>query len=416
MLEDIKLESLMTPLLAWFVEHARVLPWREKPEPYRVWVSEIMLQQTRVEAVKPYFARFMERLPDVAALAKCPEDELLKLWEGLGYYNRVRNMQKAAQQVMELHGGKLPADYEELLKLKGIGNYTAGAVASIAYGIPAAAVDGNVLRILTRVSADDTDIMKQSFRTKAEQGISDVLGCLEVPNDLKKTLRDENVPGAVNQALMELGATVCLPNGAPLCQACPWQEICLAKKENKIAMLPVKTKAKARKIEKKTVLIIRDGDKVAIRKRPKKGLLAGLYELPNVEGELNQDEVISLIKEMNFSPIRIQKLQDARHIFSHIEWHMSGYAILVEESGVVDAAKKNKPQIMPVVSEDVPWENMAVTEEENIVQEEHKKKTDLIFVEACDAKERYAIPSAFAAYANYMNIKVGNERFKEEKV
>lgn len=163
MITDYNLQILIEPLLKWFAGHARVLPWREEPTPYRVWVSEIMLQQTRVEAVKPYFERFTKRLPDVKALAECPEDELLKLWEGLGYYNRVRNMQKAAIQVMEEHGGKLPADYEKLLKLKGIGSYTAGAIASIAYQIPVPAVDGNVFRILTRVAADDTDIMKPSF-------------------------------------------------------------------------------------------------------------------------------------------------------------------------------------------------------------------------------------------------------------
>ena len=169
MLKDYDLKQLVSPLLQWFLNHARVLPWREKPTPYRVWVSEIMLQQTRVEAVKPYFERFTTALPDAKALAVCPEDELLKLWEGLGYYNRVRNMQKAAVEVVENYGGQLPADYEKLLKLKGIGHYTAGAVASIAYGIPVPAVDGNVLRVLTRVSADDTDIMKQSFRNEMEK-------------------------------------------------------------------------------------------------------------------------------------------------------------------------------------------------------------------------------------------------------
>ena len=208
MITDYNLQILIEPLLNWFAGHARVLPWREEPTPYRVWVSEIMLQQTRVEAVKPYFERFTKRLPDVKALAECPEDELLKLWEGLGYYNRVRNMQKAAVQVMEEHGGKLPADYEKLLKLKGIGSYTAGAIASIAYQIPVPAVDGNVFRVLTRVAADDTDIMKPSFRTLLEK-------------ELREVMHEMETPGAFNQALMELGATVCVPNGAPLCKQCP---------------------------------------------------------------------------------------------------------------------------------------------------------------------------------------------------
>lgn len=239
MITDYNLQILIEPLLNWFAGHARVLPWREEPTPYRVWVSEIMLQQTRVEAVKPYFERFTKRLPDVEALAECPEDELLKLWEGLGYYNRVRNMQKAAIQVMEEHGGKLPADYEKLLKLKGIGSYTAGAIASIAYQIPVPAVDGNVFRILTRVAADDTDIMKPSFRTLLEK-------------ELREVMQGMEMPGAFNQALMELGATVCVPNGAPLCEQCPWNSLCLARKEGRIAELPVRTKAKARRIEKRS--------------------------------------------------------------------------------------------------------------------------------------------------------------------
>ena len=369
MITDFNLQILIEPLLHWFAGHARVLPWREEPTPYRVWVSEIMLQQTRVEAVKPYFERFTKRLPDVEALAECPEDELLKLWEGLGYYNRVRNMQKAAIQVMEEHGGKLPADYEELLKLKGIGSYTAGAIASIAYQIPVPAVDGNVFRILTRVAADDTDIMKPSFRTLLEK-------------ELREVMQGMEMPGAFNQALMELGATVCVPNGAPLCEQCPWNSLCLARKEERIAELPVKTKAKARRIEKRTVLVIRDNDKVAIRKRPEKGLLAGLYELPNVEGRYSQDEIVHLVKDMHLSPIRVQKLENAKHIFSHIEWQMEGYAVLVEEAGFDTVAEK-----------------MAAN--------------NLIFVDAEKSQENYAIPSAFAAYAKYMGIRLGNEKFLE---
>lgn len=381
MLETMELKELMPPLLEWFTSHARVLPWRELPTPYRVWVSEIMLQQTRVEAVKPYFERFTSALPDVFALADCPEDELLKLWEGLGYYNRVRNLQKAAVQVVEQYGGVIPAEYDELLKLKGIGHYTAGAVASIAYGRYVPAVDGNVLRILTRVTADDTDIMKQSFRTVVERALLAMMQELKIPDGLKRRLRDGNIPGALNQALMELGATVCVPNGAPFCGECPWESFCLAKKEGRIGELPVKSKAKARKIEARTVLILRDGDKVAIRKRPDRGLLAGLYELPNVEGRLSQEEVLGLVKQMGLEPVRIQRLASAKHIFSHIEWHMDGYAVFLE-GGLPQKGEHQQP---------------------------------FIFVEAEDAKERYAIPSAFAAYAGYMNILLGNERFEGEQ-
>lgn len=392
MLKDYDLEQLVSPLLQWFLNHARVLPWREEPTPYRVWVSEIMLQQTRVEAVKPYFERFTTALPDAKALAVCPEDELLKLWEGLGYYNRVRNMQKAAVEVVENYGGQLPADYEKLLKLKGIGHYTAGAIASIAYGIPVPAVDGNVLRVLTRVSADDTDIMKQSFRNQMEtlleklmHGSSDrneknVFSWMEDADDLRMQVYHQNLAGAFNQALMELGATVCVPNGAPLCEECPWKDLCEAKKQGLIGQIPVKSKAKPRKIEEKTVLILRDDDKVAIRKRPQKGLLAGLYELPNVEGSMGQEEVVSLVKQMGYAPIRIQPLGEAKHIFSHIEWHMTGYVIRVEE-----------PEMRQQV-------------------QSGSQKDDLLFVNAEDAKEKYAIPSAFAAYAKYMNIFLGNEK------
>lgn len=380
MLQDVKLETLAEPLLDWFTGHARVLPWREEPTPYWVWISEIMLQQTRVEAVKPYFERFTTALPDVAALAACPEDRLLKLWEGLGYYNRVRNLQKAAVQVMEDYGGVIPGEYDELLKLKGIGHYTAGAVASIAYGKYVPAVDGNVLRILTRVTADDTDIMKQSFRSEMERALLEAMQKLSISDKLTGRLRDKNIPGALNQAMMELGATVCVPNGAPLCGECPWQEVCLAKKENRTGEIPVKSRAKARKIEARTVLILRDGDKVAIKKRPKKGLLAGLYELPNVEGALAQEETLALVKQMGFAPVRIEKLAPAKHIFSHVEWHMGGYAVLLEGT--------DTEQISP--------------------------DGGLLFVEAEDAKERYAIPSAFAAYAGYMNIRLGNDRFAEE--
>lgn len=418
MISDFKLEQLVEPLLKWFAGNARVLPWRSEPTPYRVWVSEIMLQQTRVEAVKPYFQRFIEALPDVQALAECPEDVLLKLWEGLGYYNRVRNMQKAAIQVMEEHGGMIPADYEALLKLKGIGHYTAGAIASIAYGIPVSAVDGNVLRVLTRVTADDTDIMKQSFRAEVETALTKVMqqSLRTQIEESQRSAREQteipgwqnNAAGAFNQALMELGATVCLPNGAPLCEKCPWQESCRARQLGLIDQLPVKSRAKARRIEKRTVLIIRDDDKVAIRKRPDQGLLAGLYELPNVEGYLSAKQVISLVKEMHFEPIRIQELTEAKHIFSHIEWHMRGYVIRVEEVGLTERTLQTEEERE---KKSVKNKKEAASEDKNKRQMKQEKAPELIFVDAEDARERYAIPSAFAAYAEYMNIKLGNERF-----
>lgn len=377
-MNEFNLSLLTKPLLEWYETNKRTLPWRENVSPYRVWVSEIMLQQTRVEAVKPFFERFMKRLPDIGTLAECPEDELLKLWEGLGYYNRVKNMQKAAIQVMEQYGGELPADYEALLQLKGIGSYTAGAIASIAYRIPVPAVDGNVLRILTRVADDDTDIMKAAFRKQVEEQLLVYMQSDGFP---------QGQAGEFNQALMELGATVCVPNGAPNCEVCPWKKLCHARRKNRISELPVKTKAKERRIEKKTVLVIRDGDRVAIRKRPKKGLLAGLYELPNVEGHLTQEEALECVKKMSLSPLRIQKLPEAKHIFSHVEWQMQGYAILIED-----------PEQTNVDNPDCGG------------YKETREET-MIYVEAAASEQQYAIPAAFAAYAGYMGIKIGQERF-----
>ena len=363
------LAAIVEPLLEWYGRNARSLPWREEPAPYRVWVSEIMLQQTRVEAVKPYFARFLTELPDVPALASAPEQQLMKLWEGLGYYSRARNLQKAARVMVEQYGGTLPADYDALLKLPGIGPYTAGAVASIAYGIPVPAVDGNVLRVVMRLTAGWEDIADPAVKRAVERRMAEIL-----PKDR---------PGDFNQAMMELGATVCVPNGAPLCEECPWSKMCLARAQGRVMDFPVKSKAKARRIEERTVLVIRDGEKVAIRKRPKKGLLAGLYELPNLSGALSAEEVLSYVKEQQFAPLRIEKLADAKHIFSHIEWRMSGYAILVEEAGF--AAEKE------------PESGNGRTPEEKADGE-----GGLIFVDAWDARERYAIPSAFSAYAGYL--------------
>ena len=360
MLDTYDLSQLVEPLLAWYPSHARVLPWREEPTPYHVWVSEIMLQQTRVEAVKPFYARFMEALPDVQALAECETDRLLKLWEGLGYYNRVRNMQTAAQTIMSDYDGVIPADYEDLLKLKGIGHYTAAAISSIAFGHPAAAVDGNVLRIVMRAAEDDSDIAKQSVKTKVEAALRPII--------------PQGRAGMFTQAMMELGATVCVPNGEPLCGECPWQALCLAYAHGTTDRIPVKAKPKARRLEKKTVLVIRDGDRVLLQKRPDQGLLAGMYEFPYLEGYLSEKAVLDFVKEQGLSPIRIQKLPEAKHIFSHVEWRMRGYAVLVEES---------------------------------------QAESGFLFVEPSASEEHYAIPAAYAAYSRYMNIRIGQEKFLE---
>lgn len=371
-----ELKKINEPLLEWFDKNARVLPWREQPEPYRVWVSEIMLQQTRVEAVKPFFARFMEALPDVTALAECPEERLLKLWEGLGYYNRVRNMQIAAKTVVSEYDGRLPADYDALLHLKGIGSYTAGAIASIAFGIPVPAVDGNVLRVISRVLASEADITRQSVKKEMEEMLLESMPKARA--------------GAYNQALMELGALVCVPNGAAKCDVCPLANLCEARKKDIVMELPKKAPKKERRIEYRTVLIIKDGDRVAIDKRPPRGLLAGLYELPNEKNTLSQEEVLALLKERGLEPIRIKKLVQAKHIFSHVEWHMTGYAVLVDE---------------PAHSEGSTY----------VFKDADGRENSYLFIEPEKTQEQYPIPAAFAAYMEYLQIKLGQNKYKKEK-
>lgn len=345
------LNEIVNPLLVWYRENKRTLPWRDRNNAYYTWVSEIMLQQTRVEAVKPYFERFISELPDIPALAACPEKKLMKLWEGLGYYNRVRNMQQAAVTVTEEYHGKLPESFEQLLSLKGIGSYTAGAIASIAYGIPVPAVDGNVLRVISRITESREDIMKQSVRQKMEQELL--------------TIMPKDCPGDFNQALMELGAVVCVPNGPAKCESCPVSQFCLAFRNGTVQELPVKAPKKERRIEERTVLVIQDGERTAISRRPARGLLAGLYELPNVQGHLEPEEALRIVKEMHLDPLRIEPLEPAKHIFSHIEWRMIAYRIRVSS-----------------------------------LEKYHGRK--LIFVDKNQSEKQYAIPSAFGAYTRYM--------------
>ncbi|MEM1483951.1 A/G-specific adenine glycosylase [Oscillospiraceae bacterium PP1C4] len=317
-----ELAQITEPLLGWYAKNARILPWREDVTPYHVWVSEIMLQQTRVEAVKGYYLRFTSELPDIASLAGATEQQLLKLWEGLGYYNRVRNLQKAAQMVMERYGGELPASYEELLTLPGIGPYTAGAVASIAYGIPVPAVDGNVLRVISRLRASYADIADP----KVKRGVED---------DLRGSMPQGHA-GAFNQSLMELGATVCVPNGPPNCAVCPVHDLCEGRKLGIAIDLPVKTAKKPRRIEDRTVLLLVRDDMLAIRKRKDKGLLAGLWELPSLAGHLDNTNAIEVIRKWGLEPLRVEALGEAKHIFTHIEWQMTGLRVTVEESHAVD--------------------------------------------------------------------------------
>ena len=324
--------SIITPLLAWYDENKRILPWREDKDPYKIWVSEIMLQQTRVAAVMPYYERFLRALPDVGSLAAAEEEKLLKLWEGLGYYNRVRNMQKAARTVMEEHGGQFPPSYDLLLRLPGIGEYTAGAVASIAFGKCAPAVDGNVLRILTRLTADRSDVLDAKTKKKYAEYLARVL-----PKDR---------PGDVNQAMMELGATVCIPNGQPKCGSCPWQDRCLAHQQDLTDEIPHKKKKNARKIEKKTVLLIRDDKYTLIRKRPEGGLLGGMYEYPMLEGWVSSTQAKSFAAELGFVPLSIKKTDSDIFIFTHKEWHMQGYLVKVADT-MPEAGDESKGPVLP---------------------------------------------------------------------
>lgn len=315
MLQTVSIEDLrmlVNPLLTWYDKNARNLPWRSRPEPYRVWVSEIMLQQTQVKTVLPYFERFMAALPDVEALASADEAELLKLWEGLGYYSRARNLQKAARTVVEKHNGILPASYEQLLELPGIGDYTAGAIASIAYNIPVPMVDGNVLRVLARLLASPEDIAQIRVRKRFREIMAAIL-----PQDR---------PGDFNQAMMELGAAVCLSN-TPNCSDCPVKMGCAANQQDCVYLFPFKSPKSPRRIEQRTVLLLLTEGKALLRQRPKKGLLAGLWELPNLEGWLGHDMVASIVEQWGIQPLQLERLEDGRHIFTHIEWQMRGYLV-----------------------------------------------------------------------------------------
>lgn len=302
---------MTAPLLTWYDLNGRTLPWRSVVTPYRTWVSEIMLQQTRVSAVIPYFERFMEELPDVSALAAVSEERLFKLWEGLGYYSRARNLQKAAKIVVSDFGGALPRSYHALLSLPGIGEYTAAAIASINFSEPVAAVDGNLLRVAARVSGCAEDIMDAKVRRLFRQRLDAAI--------------DAARPGAYNQAMMDLGATVCLPNGAPKCEICPARMMCEAYKNGLTEILPVRAKKKARKIEERTVLLLFQNGKTALRKRADTGLLASLWEFPSVLGNLDEAGVSLALAQMGLSAKSIEPAGSAKHIFTHIEWDMKGY-------------------------------------------------------------------------------------------
>ncbi|MBR6743888.1 MAG: A/G-specific adenine glycosylase [Clostridia bacterium] len=343
-----ELEKLVPLLLSWYGAHKRPLPWRDDPSPYHVWISEIMLQQTRIEAVIPYYKRFLRELPDVASLAAVDDDKLMKLWEGLGYYSRARNLKKAALTVMERHGGKLPESFEELRALSGIGDYTAGAIASISFGKPEPAVDGNVLRVIMRYLGKKDDIALQATKKETAAALREIY--------------PEGADAAnLTQAVMELGESVCIPNGEPKCGVCPLAALCKAKNENLTDTIPVKSPKKPRKQEQKTVFLLSCRGRYAVCKRPATGLLAKLWEFPNVQGRLSEEEAFAYLQSLGLSPVGVTPCGDAVHIFTHIEWHMCGYAA----------------------------ECMTPTE-------------GFVWQSAEEILENYAIPSAFRAYTEYM--------------
>ena len=299
-------------LLSWFAENGRPLPWRLDATPYHVWISEVMLQQTRIEAVIPHYEAFIRLMPDLTALAEMPEERLLKCWEGLGYYSRARNLQKAAKAVVASGESELPQTYAELLRLPGIGEYTAGAIASIAFGECVPAVDGNVLRVLSRLLNDDTDVLSPAGK-KHFTAVARAL----VPQ----------TAGQFNQAIMELGETVCLPHTAPRCTVCPLAAVCRGKRAGTAADLPVRKKPRARRVEQKTVFLLlsEKEDAVLLHKRPQSGLLAGLYEFPNADGALTAEETLELLNKQGFTVYEMEKTAPAKHLFTHIEWQMSGF-------------------------------------------------------------------------------------------
>ena len=346
------------------------MPWREDPTPYHVWVSEIMLQQTRVEAVKPYYDRFLQRFPDVETLSRATEEQLLKAWEGLGYYNRVRNLGKAARILMERYDGNMPGTAEELKSLPGIGSYTAGAVASIAFGEPVPAVDGNVLRVYTRLLADERPITEDKVKKSIEEEFYKIM--------------PKRRSGDLNQALMELGALVCAPGGEPKCEVCPLQDLCRTGKkgDGSYGSYPVKKAQKPRNIEKKTVLLLCNDRKLMIRQRPAKGLLAGMYEFPVMEGHQDRKQVIEYVRRLGFEPLQVKKLPSAKHVFTHKEWHMVGYEVRLDELA----------SLTPRAGEE-----------------------NLLFADRKGIEEVYPIPSAYSAYTSYLQIPQGALKMKKKR-
>lgn len=314
-----QLRPMVTPLINWYQQNKVLLPWREGRDPYRIWISEIMLQQTRIEAVIPYYHRFLTEIPDVETLANIPDDRLMKLWEGLGYYSRARNLKRAAQTIMSEYDGTIPTEAPTLRKLTGIGDYTAGAIASIAFGKPEPAVDGNVLRVGMRLLGRYDDIALPATK--------------KLMTEWLRTIYPEGeAAGNLTEGIMELGERICIPNGEPLCNNCPLAHFCEAKKQNLTDILPVKSPKKARKEEYYTILLFHSSKGFALQKRPKSGLLAGLWEYPSMVGYQEEQQVKLFAETLGLAPTNILPCGNASHIFTHVTWNMQGYLIECENA------------------------------------------------------------------------------------
>ncbi len=307
---ELDLKQLPEAILPWYEQNKRSLPWREDRQPYHIWLSEIMLQQTRVEAVKGYYTRFLDALPGISDLANADEQLLLKLWEGLGYYSRVRNLKKAAIAVMQQHGGEFPREYGAVLALPGIGEYTAGAICSIAFDQPTPAVDGNVLRVFSRLTADATPVDSPAQKAYVNKQLAAIY-----PAEA----------GAFTQALMELGATLCGPNREPECAACPCRHLCKGYQTGTAGSLPVKLPKRARRTEGKTVFILNCDGSYALCRRPDTGLLASMWQFPEAEGILELQQALDALKEMGIPVRDVRRQADKTHIFTHIQWNMRGF-------------------------------------------------------------------------------------------
>ncbi len=312
--EEIQKQYARLPalLLPWYRENARDLPWRRTQEPYKIWVSEIMLQQTRVEAVLGYYDRFLKTLPDIQALAAMPEETLLKLWEGLGYYSRARNLQKAAKVILAEHGGIFPREYDAVRALPGIGDYTAGAVCSICYDMPRAAVDGNVLRIISRITESTEPIDLAETKTEIGKALENIY--------------PQGDCGTFTQSLMELGACICTPR-SPKCTVCPVKLYCFALRNGTVEKLPVKLPKREKREEQHTVFLLECDGALALCKRGEKGLLSGLWQLPNADGALPPDEALKAADNFGVQPVELLEELHKVHIFTHIRWDMVGYRI-----------------------------------------------------------------------------------------